>query len=92
MVHNRRAHEVVASLVTLVDSGQQVHHVFVELAFGVPLTNQVNSSHYNLVDYFARVSVDQCNPLVDDEAFLPELDFNRFEHFYASYYIVEPRF
>ena len=37
---------------------QQKHHIFVELASGVPLAHLVNSFYDDLVDYFAGISAD----------------------------------
>jgi hypothetical protein len=58
MVNDSFSHEVVTTLMTLIYGLQQKHHIFVELASGVPLTHLVDSFHDDLVHYFAGISAD----------------------------------
>ena len=58
MVNDSFSHEVVTTLMTFIYGLQQKHHIFVELASGVPLAHLVNSFYDDLVDYFAGISAD----------------------------------
>ena len=89
MVNDSLSHEVVTSLMTFIYGLEQEHHVFVELASGMPLTHLIDSFHDNLVHYFAGVSTDQGYPLVDEVSFLSKLNFNCLDHLNSSHDIVE---
>lgn len=90
MVNDSLSHEVVTTLMTFIYSLEQEHHVFVELASGIPLTHLVDSFYDNLVHYFACISADQGDPLVDQVSFLSELNFNCLDHLNSSHDIVKP--
>ena len=82
------AQGVVASFVTLNDGHHQLAHVvlgyaslhFVHLLH--PLLDQLSNE-------LASVSVDKDNPLVDQELFGPELNFNSLEHLHSLYDVSE---
>ena len=50
MVNDGLSHEVVTTLMTFVDGLEQEHHVLVELASGVPLSDLVDSFNDDLID------------------------------------------
>ena len=89
MVDYSRSHEVMTSLVTLVNGGQQVHHILKELTSPVPLSHSVDSLNNDLINDLACVSIDEYDPLVDDMPFRSELNFDRFEHLYRPHDIVD---
>ena len=66
------SHKVVTTLMGLINSGEQVHHVLIIL----PLfrTNLLDTSDNDLVNLFTCVPVDQNDPLVDLKSLLPKLN------------------
>ena len=76
MVDDSRSHVVMSSLMALINSGEQVHHVFKELASLVPLAHRVDALDDDLIYDFTRVPIDEHNPLVDDMAFGSEFYIN----------------
>ena len=76
MIDDGRSHVVVATLMTFVDGGEQVHHVFKELASLVPLPHRVDALDDDLIYDFTRVPIDEHNPLIDDMAFGSEFYIN----------------
>ena len=92
MINDGLSHEVMATLMTFINGLEQKHHIFVELASGVPLAHLVDSFHDDLIDYLAGISADQGNPLVNEESFLSELNFNGLDHLDSSHNIVKPGF
>ena len=91
MINDGCSHVVVASLMALVNSTKQVHHVFKELSSLIPLANTVNTFDDDLINDLTCVSVDQHDPLVDEIPFGPELNINCFQHLYAPHNVVKPR-
>ena len=92
MVNDSFSHEVVTTLMTFINGLEQKHHIFVELTSGVPLAHLVDSFHNDLIDYLTGISADQGNPLVNEESFLSELNFNGLDHLDSSHNIVKPGF
>lgn len=84
MIDNGCPHEVVPSLMGAVNSGEQEHHIFVELSSVIPVSNLVNSLHNDLINDFSGVSVDQSNPSVDYISLLLECSINGFQHLNAT--------
>ena len=76
------SHEVVTTLMRLVNGGQQVHHVLIILPFFS--ANLLDSSNNDLVNLFTCVSVDQNDPLVYLESPLSELNVYGFQHLDAA--------
>lgn len=89
MVDHGCTHEVVSTLVTLVNSLKQEHHVLEELASVVPLTYCIDSFDDDLVDDLSRVSVNQSDPCVNNVSFHSKLNINSFEHLDTSNNIVQ---
>jgi len=77
---------------TFVNGLEQKHHIFVELASGVPLTYLVDSFHNDLIDDLAGISADEGNPLVDEESLLSKLNFDCLDHLDGSHNVVKPSF
>ena len=89
MVNDGLSHEVVTTLMTFVDGLEQEHHVLVELASGVPLSDLVDSFNDDLIDDLAGISADESYPLVDEESLLSELNFDCLDHLDGSHNIVK---
>jgi len=66
------SHKVVTTLMGLINSGEQVHHVLIILPFF--RTNLLDTSDNDLVNLFTCVPVDQNDPLVDLKSLLPKLN------------------
>ena len=81
-------HEVVAALVTLVDRCQQEHHVLEQLVFARPLADVVKTFHNDLINYLARVPVDENHPLVDNKTLVLELNLNCLQHLNTAHNVV----
>lgn len=75
-----------------VNGGKQEHHVFVELALGVPLANAVDAFDDDLINHLTGVPVNQRDPLVDQISFLVELDLNCLQHLNTSYDVMQSLF
>jgi hypothetical protein len=73
MINDSSSHEVMASLMTFINGGKQIHHIFKELSSLVPLPDVVDSFHDNLINDLTGISIDQNNPLVYNMLFCPEL-------------------
>jgi hypothetical protein len=78
MINDSGPHEVISTLVTLIDCLQQEHHILEELPSVVPVANLVNAFHDDLIDYLSRVPVDQSDPGVYDVSLHSELDIDCF--------------
>ena len=91
MVDDSRSHVVMSSLMALINSGEQVHHVFEELASLVPLSYAIYTFYDDLVDDFTGISIDQDDPLVDDMTLGSILNVDSFKHFNGSDNIMKPR-
>ena len=76
MINNRSSHEVMASLMTFINSGKQIHHIFKELSSLVPLPHIIDSFNNDLINDFTCISIDQNNPLINHMLFCPELYLN----------------
>ena len=77
------AQGIVASFVALDNVHHELHHVVLHLSL-LLLVHSVDLLHAALDlphDELARVSVDQNDPLVDEELLCLELNLDRFEHF-----------
>jgi hypothetical protein len=85
MIDDSGSHVIVTSLMTLINSAQQVHHVFKELASLIPLTNLVDSFDNNLVDDFTSIPIDEHNPLIDKVSLRFKLDIDSLEHLDGSH-------
>ena len=77
---------------TLVDRCQQEHHVLEQMTLAWPLANIVDTLNDDIVDDFTCVPVDQDDPLVDDETFVLELDFDGLQHLNTTNDIMQDRF
>ena len=82
----------MTTLVTLVNGGEQKHHILKELVLARPLADIVDSFNNDLINDLTSVPVDQNNPLIDYESLILELNFNRLKHLNASNNIVQPGF
>lgn len=89
MVDDCCPHEVVSSLVSVVNCSEQEHHVLVELTSVVPVTDLVDSLDYDLIDDFSRVSVDQGYPTVNHVSLLFEGYFDGLKHFNALHDVIQ---
>ena len=88
VVDDCSSHEVVPSLMALIDRGEQEHHVFVELSSSVPLTNRIDALDNDLIDDFTCVPIDKDDPLIDEVSFCSEFNFNCLKHFNTSNNVV----
>jgi len=86
------SHEVVATLMALVNGSEQKHHIFIELTSVVPLTYLIDTFHDDLVNNFACVPVYKCNPSVYNIFLNSKLNFNCLKHLNASNDIVKSAF
>lgn len=89
VVDNCGSHEVVATLMALINGGKKVHHILKELTTSVPLAYLIDSFDNDLINNLTRVSVDKDDPLIDHVPFLSKLDLNRLKHLNTSYNIVD---
>lgn len=84
--------DVVSSLMGLIYSLEKIHHVFIRLSFHKPLTHTVDSFNNYSVNYFACVSVDKADPLVNYIALRAKLYFNGFQHLNSPHNFFESFF
>ena len=92
MVDDGRSHKVIASLMAIINSLKQIHHIFIELASAMLSSYTIDTFYDNLINHFTCVSVYQDHPLVDQISFLYEFNFNSFQEFNTSNNIMESAF
>jgi hypothetical protein len=92
MINDGLSHEVMATLMTFINGLKQEHHVLVELASSVPLTDLVDSFNDDLIYDLASISADEGYPLVDEVSLLSELNFDCLDHLDGSHNIVKSGF
>mmetsp|Transcript_20692 Transcript_20692/g.31693 ORF Transcript_20692/g.31693 Transcript_20692/m.31693 type:complete len:219 (+) Transcript_20692:828-1484(+) len=91
VVHDGGPHEIVTTLMSIENGGEEVHHVFIELAMSELLACAMDALLQHVVDDLARVPVDEGHPLIYNEALGAELDLDGFQHFNAAYDVMESR-
>ena len=88
MLDDRSSHEVMTSLMGLVDCGEHEHHIIEELCLDRPGTNISDTLGDGFIDSLTSVPIDQSDPLINNKSFRPELKVDGLKHLNASVYIV----
>lgn len=89
MIDDCSSHEIMSTLMSLIDSGEKEHHVFIELTSGVLFTYLVDTFGNNLVNDLTGVSVYQNYPLVDEVSLRSELYLNGLNHLDALHDVLQ---